>query len=187
MSRTIAIVTHEYDEFSTSPYLLPEIAKLWREAGFKVEVMKGVHNRVDADLAILHVDLTVTPKEYADLARAYPIALNGGVLDISKRAISTNLVERGSYDGPVIVKTNLNFGGYPENRNAEAKSLETTALSSVHISVAWPNSCKLISLNSDYGIFKSSSEVPSHIWSDDELVVERFLPEMQDDLYCGAF
>jgi hypothetical protein len=38
-------------------------------------------------------------------------------MDISKLAISANLVGRGdAYAGPVIVKTNCNYGGVPERR-----------------------------------------------------------------------
>ena len=44
---------------------------------------------MDADLAILHVDVTVVPDEYIQFMRQYPVAINRPtVKDISKRHIS---------------------------------------------------------------------------------------------------
>ena len=70
---------------------------------------------VEADLAVLHVDLTVVPAVYLNLARRYPRAINGNVVDISKRHMTAQEVKRGHlYGGPVIVKTNRNSGGVQE-------------------------------------------------------------------------
>src|SRR5262245_35758307 len=88
----------------------------WRPAGVDVVVHQGLRNAPEADLAILHVDLTVTPPEYLELGARYPRCLNLAVTDISKRRISRNLVTRDDdYDGPVMVKTDRNYGGRPEH------------------------------------------------------------------------
>ena len=45
----------------------------------------------------------------------YPTVVNRRVTDISKRRISTNLVgPHDTYSGPVILKTDRNFGGLPQ-------------------------------------------------------------------------
>src|SRR5215813_7657365 len=87
----------------------------WKAMGFTVQVVQGIRPDVHADLVIPHVDLTITPKEYQDFLLAYPKVVNRHVWDISKSRISTNLVGRNdSYSGPVIVKTERNYGGLPE-------------------------------------------------------------------------
>src|SRR5208337_4706378 len=119
----IVILTHQHDEFDQMTHLLHGVCQVWRENGIKVTVLRGVGPRVEADLAILHVDLTVVPDEYIQFMRQYPVAINPTVKDISKRHISANLVHRGDgYQGPVIVKTNRNFGGGREAEMAQQSS-----------------------------------------------------------------
>jgi len=46
-----------------------------------------------------------------------PAVVNGHLVDLSKRAVSRNLVRPGdAWPGPVIVKSDLNHGGVPERR-----------------------------------------------------------------------
>src|SRR5215831_5343530 len=89
----------------------------WEAMGFTVQVVQGVKHQARADLVIPHVDLTVTPKEYRDFFLAYPHVINRRVVDISKSRVSANLVRKNDgYTGPVIVKTERNYGGLPEQR-----------------------------------------------------------------------
>ena len=68
-----------------------------------------------ADLVLLHVNLSVVPDEYLELASRYPIVVNGKAKDIRKSTYSTLRVTRDDpYAGPVIVKSNLNYAGVPE-------------------------------------------------------------------------
>ena len=77
----------------------------------------GIDRAPRADLLVPHVDLTHMPSDYAAFVDRYPAVLNRTVKDISKRRISDNLVRQdASWDGPVIVKTNLNCGGLTELR-----------------------------------------------------------------------
>ena len=123
--RHIAILTHSHDYFADRDcYALGLMANQWRQEGNKVTVLAGPDRHVDADAAILHVDLTVVPEEYLEAMRGYPVAINRKVVDISKRKISSNLVTRGDgYDGPVIIKTDLNCGGAAEGELAQKTSL----------------------------------------------------------------
>src|SRR5690348_16773447 len=108
----ILILLHQKDTaFESNDYLIKFLMREWRKMGCAVEVMRGVRQQVRADLVIPHVDLTITPQEYLDFLRAYPNVINRHVVDISKSRISTHLVERNdNYTGPVIVKTERNYG-----------------------------------------------------------------------------
>jgi hypothetical protein len=181
--RHIVIVTHEHDEFAGTGYVMRGICDAWCDDGMKVSVLRGVGERVSADLAILHVDLTVVPREYIEFMREYPLAINAAVADISKRRISCNVVTRGDgYDGPVIVKTNLNFGGKPEGDVACKTSLVRKYIRGVRRRLPWSWRSEIGAW--DYPIFDSVAQLPRAVWYNPALVVERFLPERQDGLYC---
>ncbi len=114
-----------------------------------------------ADAALLHVDMSLIPQDYLDLAARYPKAINGKVADIRKRHVSRNLLERTSdWPGQVLVKSDLNCRGGPElnlaRRTGAARSDDTTP---------------------EYQIFDRLDLVPDTVWQDPSRVVERFLPE----------
>src|SRR5262249_13183866 len=111
----IVVIVHQHDQLYPRRYLLGELAQVWQDEGIRVTVQHGTEVIPDADLAILHVDMTVVPDEYLTCIRKYPKTVNAGVADISKRTISRHLVQRGDgYHGPVVVKTNRNYGGIVE-------------------------------------------------------------------------
>src|SRR6266702_6431602 len=114
--REIVILFHEnHRKRHVSSYAIKFLAEFWRQDGNQVRYLFGIRKFVPADLLLIHVDLSVVPDEYLEFASRYPIALNNGVKDIRKSQISTNLVKQGdAYSGKVIVKTNLNFEGSPE-------------------------------------------------------------------------
>lgn len=177
----IVILQHRYDTFEKTRYFLREIAKIWRENGVRVSVLNSLGPRVDADLAILHVDLTVVPDDYLAFVRQYPVVINGSVTDISKRLISNNLVCRGDgYQGQVIVKTDRNFRGVGEAMLAKNGPLLRRYAHSLRDKLPWSCRSKL----SGYPIFKSVSQVPRAVWHNPDLVVEQFLPECHDGFYC---
>lgn len=179
----VAILVHKNDPFERAGYILHEIAAIWGESGVRVSVLKGPGPRIDADLAILHVDLTVVPRDYLTCVRQYALAINAGVTDTSKRLISSNLVRRGDgYEGPVIVKTNGNFGGTTEARLAKSGPLPLRYAHSVRHRLPW--SCRSLLSESDYPVFDSVKQVPRLVWHNTDLVVERFLPERHGSYYC---
>jgi hypothetical protein len=181
--RHIAIITHEHDEFASTNYFLRGICEAWRDSGMKVTVLRGLEKRVNADLAILHVDLTVVPPEYLEFMRQYPLTINAGVADISKRRISRNVVSRGDgYDGPVIVKTNMNYGGRREGDVARKTSVLQRYIRAVRCRLPWSWRSQIGIW--DYRIFDSAAEVPLPVWFNSNLVVERFLSERRDGFYC---
>lgn len=144
--------------------------------GFNITVIKGARPDLpEADLAILHVDITAVGDDYARIIDQYPLVINGRIRDISKTVFSDLLVTRdSSYDGPVIVKTNANFGGM---REREARAQAGDHVSDIEIQRPW----KRVEWLEDYPVFQSMQEVPSGVWRNDKLVVEKYLTEQNDD------
>jgi hypothetical protein len=165
----ILVIRHADEPVDFSQYSMPILCRLWREAGHRVTIVRGLAELPKADLAILHVNLSVVPDEYREAAASYKRVVNGRALDIRKRNVSRNLLNRGDeWAGEVIVKADLNFGGVPEWRVANPDL---------------PPSAAPVELLT-YLICDTINHVPEAVWSDPRLVVERFLPERDADGYC---
>ena len=131
-----------------------------------------------ADLVLVHVDLSVVPESYLEFAARYPIVLNGRVRDIRKTVTSRYLVQPGDgWDGPVIVKSDLNCGGAAEYGSSQ------TGLRRVRVVRAVARRRTAIPTWRDYRIFARLADVPVSLVENPDLVVERFLPDIEDGLY----
>lgn len=170
----IAVITHANDvlfreiagERFASNYLLgPIVREMANAMGHDITVYRGLPERPQpADLAILHVDLTRVPDEYLALGATFPRCANLRAADISKRVVSDALLgESEIWDGPVLVKSNLNFAGRPEGRQGGGAA------------------------PFDYRIYDSREAVPEPIRRDPGLVVEKFLPERDGEFYVTRF
>jgi hypothetical protein len=165
MSRFL-IITHAYDDFFRMSYLLEIFAGQWAAAGHHVTVAQGLGDWPEADAAILHVDLSVVPTAYVEAARRYPVVVNGAATDIRKRQVSRHLVRPDDgWTGPVIVKTDLNCGGIPEQTKLARGGASDLSAGTI------------VSTTAPYPILPSAAEVPDAVWHHPGLVVERFLPE----------
>ena len=92
-------------------YAVHYLAEIWRSEGLDVVYLHGVDEFVPADVAIVHVDLSVVPDEYLDFARRYPVAVNGQLKDIRKSTHSTLRVTKASdYGGAVHVTSQRGVG-----------------------------------------------------------------------------
>jgi hypothetical protein len=186
-AKRIVILFHKNDRYyDPSRYIVHHMAEFWRADGHEIIYVYGVKRYVPADLLLVHVNLSVVPEEYLEFASRYPIALNGRVRDIRKSTLSRNLVTYdGDWDGPVIVKTDLNYAGQPE-RLLRRSWLERR----------WPyargvkRAVERLSGNrrpfdepADYKIFERTSEVPRTWFENPELVVEKFRPEFENGRY----
>lgn len=170
---TIVILEHGMQRGCGMPYMVYTFTERWRADGHQVLIHYGAEAPPPGDIAILNVDATVTPPEYRALLSRYRRVINGSVLDISKRSYSQLLLTRESdWPGPVIVKTNANFGGLVDQyiRQEERK-------------LGLPHSVAASPLLRDYPVYASLREVPAESWADPGLVVERFMPERSGDLY----
>lgn len=186
MAQSIAIISNEFNcKIEDSRYFLARLLKFWKQQGIKIHITAGP-NYKPADVALLHVDTTVVADEYFDLSSRYPVVLNESVKDILKTTISRYLLKRNdSYQGPVIVKTNENYGGVNEFINAVKTG--QSAWYDPEVERPWRKRVIMDSLK--YPVFENLSTVPPGVWKNDKLIVEKFLPERLDngDYRCRTY
>lgn len=186
MTKHIHIVTLQHENFIPH-YLISRLAEWWREQGHRITV--GPSLRLEADIGIMHVDRTVVPAQcLPDNPFERPL-LNATVLDISKRHISSNLVGPDSgYTGPVIVKTNANFFGLPERhaeRAAGRASMSTWTRMYYRRLLEYTSRQRTRKfMGKNYPVLTRLDCVPEWVWEKEDLVVERFLPEIEKDEYA---
>jgi len=175
MKLTIAIITHDIDFFQDGTYLLNHLCSLWKQNGIDVVIIKGTRQELPpADIAILHTDITAVGDDYVRIINHYPKVINGKVTDISKTAFSDLIVNMNdAYNGRVIVKTNANFGGMRE-REEDLKNGDWEA--GIDIQRPW----RRVEWMEEYPVFNSLAEVPNGVWRNRKLVVEKFLPEQNE-------
>ena len=187
MARRIAILLHQENRRrDLRHYQIYRLAKIWREMGIDVVFVFGVDRFVPADVAILHIDLSVVPAEYCEFAQQYPITLNRDVVDIRKATLSRNLLRaQDNYNGPVIVKSNLNNAGQPERKLARRRLALGTRLHRWLDKGRQAFSPEVLNFNSaqDYRIYDEINEVPKRYFETPDLIVERFLPEQEGELF----
>ena len=171
--RSVAILFSEHDD--PHGYVISKLAEYWRQDGLAVHYLFGTERYVPADVLVLHVDLSVLPEQVVQFAGVYQRVINLHARDIRKRTFSKLIVDRCSaYDGPVIVKSNLNFGGGPESgRHPNLLSRCYYRARRAYL--------RLLTGYSGYRIFASKRDVPALAWCDPGLIVERFVPERCED------
>ncbi|RVD53327.1 MAG: hypothetical protein EOS46_29590 [Mesorhizobium sp.] len=182
----IAVITHEFDRFERrrgpllrrdSPYMLFDLLEELKRRGHSVRILSGTSAKPEADIAVLHVDATVTPPEYVEYARAFPFCLNVGAADISKRRVSGAVIGRDDdWPGPVIVKSNLNNLGMREqslNRRSRRAGK--------------PEPFPGVELIEGYHVCTSLSDVAPAVFDRRDLVVEKFIPEPEPDGFGARF
>jgi hypothetical protein len=114
--------------------------------------------------------------------------LNARLTDVSKSRISRHLVVPGDgYEGPVVVKTDLNYGGARE-ASLERRQHRAEAGRARRALARWVRHPRIRTwagvrarMRSDgYPIYPTPADVPDAVWTDPALVVEQFLPEHED-------
>ncbi len=150
-------------------WAITELSRVWREDGVDVVHVGGTTKTPQADVLIVHVDVSVVPDEYLQFAARYAKTVNARVKDIRKSSISRQLVQPGDgWSGPVIVKSDLNCAGHGE------------ILTGDKVSERFPFP---LGKQGDYRVYASTAEVPPEYFRHPLLVVERFLPEREGDRY----
>jgi hypothetical protein len=182
----VVVITHEHDRFlgkrnlilrRGSPYLLFDVLEQLKRRGHSVQIQQGPSKACNGDIAVLHVDATLTPADHVDYARRFPFCLNVGAYDISKRRISGALITQGdAWQGPVIVKSDLNNQGIPETLLNRRSTRAGKPPPFPHLPTLQP-----------YEVYGSQREVPDGIFERDDLVVEKFIPEREPDGFAARF
>jgi hypothetical protein len=171
---TIVILEHALQEAVRVPYIVYGFARRWQARGHRVIVHRGLENLPAGDVAFVNIDLTLIPEAYRALYARYARVVNGAVHDVSRRRYSQLLLSPDSdWRGPVIVKTDANFGGRPERAMREHAA-------------ALGLGCDVREgpLAEAYPVYRSLTEVPDNAWRAPGLVVERFVPEQDGDGFC---
>ena len=179
---TLAILQGEGRSADHSGYLLYMMRKIWIGWGATIIDLIGPNEYVPADLLLVHVDLSLVPPDYRRLAERYPIAINGLALDIRKASYCPHLLRKGDdWSGKVVVKTNNNYAGLPEQHGKHGNSFGSRL--AFRAGRKWRTLTKpTINSKADYTIYESLSEVPTGFTSDD-FVIQKFCPEMLDGEY----
>ena len=176
---SIAILCHELDRIIwprrdgkgyNCPYLIGRMVFELIRRGHDVEIVHGPNAKNnDPDLAILHVDLTHVPEDYLAYAAGFRNCLNRNVANISKTRISGALLAgRPDWNGPVIVKSNLNcHAGGESAKNARRKG-----------------SAPEVREFPEYAVYDSIRDVPKDLRNDASLAIDCFMPEREGDMYA---
>ena len=187
----IVILFHEYDRHRNPVcYVANDLARIWREDGHEVIYLYGTDKYIPADIILVHVNLSVVPDDYIQFAERYPIVLNGHISDIRKSAFSPNLVLSGhEWNGPVILKSDLNYAGLPEQRQRRTWLERRWTLARRLYDVIARRKRDLAPFTSpdDYMVFSSYRDIPESLRTNQSIVVEKFLPEMENGLYHTHF
>ncbi len=180
----LVVLTHALQGLSRHTFLRVLIERFWQPVGLRVALHQGLGAPPPGRLALLHVDLTRVPTPYLELASGFVGCLNGTAADIGKRHVSQQLVTpRDRYDGPVIVKTDLNHAGRPERLLARATAGRWVGLRDAMLARlpgAWSGRLR----HSRYLLFERRAQVPDWVWRQPDLVVERLMTERRDGLYA---
>ena len=180
--RRIVVVRRPNDSFDRYSSLIHLLIQQWRQWGFRVDVSDHTDTVVGPRTVVIpHLDTTRTPADYQAFFARCAVVVNRTVTDISKRRISENLVTRPTdHDGPVIVKTDRNCGGQAEFELIRNKGRVAQAALTIARRLPW----ELTGMIDQYRVFDHPSLVPRAAWRNPLLVVEKFLPERQNGMYC---
>lgn len=196
MPPSVTILLHERDRSAERRnYRIWPIAECWRRLGCDVRILRGPPeqgSRIEADLLVPQIDCSHLTGQYRDTIEAHPRAINGTLFDIRKRSISPNVIAApGDHDGPVILKTNNNSGGFRDlvYHCGPRASLSARA----RMALAWsPKIRPLFRMIEDrrlattrtltrYPVFGSAHDVPDEAWANPDLVVEAFRTPDRDE------
>ena len=184
ITSTVVVVTGPgHPELFRSDYIVRHVVDYWRVRGVRFELTTNPKVAPQGDIAWQHLDVTNVDRSFRRLLARYPRTINGEATSIAKREWATHLVtRRGDWEGPVIVKTNLNYGGRGEDWTHASKLLRHPWVHAFKDKLPSRVSGRLNP--AAYPIYQSKSEVPGWIWDDSRFVVQRFLAERSDEAYA---
>lgn len=170
--KKLAILHDEGAPRGSHQHMVGKIAEFLRAMDVEIVNLYGTGYFEPADAVFVHVDRSVVPAKMVRFARRFPEQINLNACDIRKRAFADGLLEPGDvYPAPVIVKSDLNYGGAPE---LASRSL-LTRLTHRIARLATRTPRRLIAQKSDYRIFPALSDVPADYFTPDNIVQKLML------------
>lgn len=167
-------------------YAIYGMAEHWISKGIEVRWIFGPQSKkIEADLLFMHINLTVIPESYINYAKQYSRVLNGKVTDIRKSTVCNHIVQQAdNYAGPVIVKTDLNAAGRPEERaRSQFKRRISRWMSTLDNKFSNANANFDINSQDEYRIYPTAQEVPTALFEDKRYVVQKMMAEQEGDTY----
>ena len=169
------------NELSYSPgdrrHMIVLIEEALEAMGVEIVHITKASGYVPADAVFVHIDQSIISPEARALALRYPVSINAYATDIRKfRYIDGLLGRDDSWDGPVIVKSNLNYVGMPERNAARQQGPIARRLMSRVANRLHRQSKYTIQSKEDYRIYPTLSDVPRHYFRND-YVVQKFMAE----------
>ena len=180
-ARRVLVLLHAAPAGALTPsYRLWHLVETWRHAGHEVVLHAGTAPLPDPrpfDLVVPHIDATLRPPRYAAWLHARPRVINRACVDLSKREVSdAHLAGNSAYDGPMLVKTQANYGGVPERR------LLGRPHSTRDVPRDWGRVTWLPPMR--YLLVASRDALPPGIEGNPALSLERFVPERSGESYA---
>ena len=163
-----------------SPPLVVTLLEELRRRGSvrRIRLASAIEPRRSA-VAILHVTATIIPREYLEFAAGFERCVNATVADISKRTLGS-LLDR--WNGPVIVKSNLNARGYQES-DLDRRARRSGRPEPFGVTTRMP----------EYRVYERIDNVPPDLRADPRLVIQPFVPEGDAEgyairhwVFCGS-
>lgn len=177
----VTLIVHEFEKRSyrrwlrgakpAAPLVVALLQELQRRGSARRIRVASAADPRRTSVAILHVTATVVPPEYLEFAAGFERCLNAAVADISKRTLDSSIDS--SWDGPVIVKSNLNARGYQEanlDQRAKRAGKSEPFGGMTHLS--------------EYRVYERMGEVPADVRDDPRLALQRFAPERDGGAYA---
>lgn len=160
-------------------HLIRVLSAIWQDRGSNLSF--GDRPPPKTDIVIAHTDYShIEEAFFSNVDSGLPI-INGEARSILKTAVSQALISADTdWDRPVIVKTNANAHAGEEYAYHR---LDIPRLAKIIAARAipwqWVGELPL----RRYPILDHVSRVPGWVWQDDRLIVERFIPERDGELY----
>ncbi|MEZ6001460.1 hypothetical protein [Hyphomonas sp.] len=169
----VAILHTEDEPQNIRRHLICIIEDALKQLGVDIVDLYGTDKFVPADLLFVHYDRSVVPTHVERFARQYRRRINAGARDIRKHTYADGLLAPDSpYEGRVIVKSTLNYGGQPEE---SSRSL-LTRIRNKASRLAGLRDAPLIHSKQGYRIYERLSDVPAAYFSHHH-VVQKLQPE----------
>lgn len=146
-----------------------------------LDVRFGTSYREDADLCVLHHNLSRLEPRDLPVPPANIRVINGAAIDISKgRYSKLRLMKGDAWDGQVIIKTQANYYGLPEFQFLGQRDIIDTIdrVRQHFLGKSVPQG------GWTYFVLRGRRDVPDWVWDSEHLIVERFMPERRGDMYC---
>jgi hypothetical protein len=177
MSKDVHIVTHDHSQPDAN-YVIEHLARHWKVWGCSINY--GPLKVLEYGLGIMHINQTRVAAGLVPRAGAGCALLNARILDISKTRFSTlRLQSDSSWDGPVIIKSDLNYFGNPELRMRSGWQVSKALRRYGGQAWRWLH----VLPDNQYPVLQGLNKVPGWVWKREDLLVERFLPERVGDSY----